>query len=156
MTLSDPYEAKRALFVLLAANTGTGQPLDGIQVAYAYPGNPAMKCIYGGGVRFDHTDAVAEGVGVLVEETVSVGVYIRVVSRPAIPVEDNDAIAASIGQALLALLKTSTVVGAGRWTGLSRASGVPGGDGLATYERTDDETVSTLGYHFQFGRMVSY
>lgn len=159
MATSDPYAAKRALFTLLAANTGVGQPLEGIQVSYAYPATLGMKCIYGGGVRFEHTDAGAEGVGLLVEETVSIGVYVRVVSRPPIPVTDNDTLANTIGVAILGLVKAApTLAGAGRWMGVGR-SGVQSGagqSGLATYEQTDDETVSTLGYQFQFGQFVSY
>lgn len=159
MTASDPYAAKRALFALLAANTGPAQPLEGIQVAYAYPPGIGMKCIYGGGVRFEHDNLLEEGVGILVAETVSVGVYIRVVSRPPIAVQDNDVIAAGIGAALLGLVKSSSLAGAGKWVGVGRAASIQGGagqSGMGTYEQTDDEVVSTLGYQFQFGQQITY
>lgn len=161
MTASDPYAAKRAFFALLAENTGPAQTLAGIQVAYAYPKAIEMKCIYGGGVRFDHGDQVAEGVGILVAETVSFGVYVRVVSRPPIAVEDNDLIAAGIGAAMLGLVKSSTLAGPGKWMGVGSAGSLVGGQGsqqagMGTYEQTDDEVVSTLGYQFQFGQNISY
>lgn len=159
MATSDPYAAKRALFALFGANTGVGQVLEGIQVSYAYPRTIDMKCVYGGGVRFEHVDAIAEGVGILVEETVSVGVYIRVVTRPAGSVEDNDIAAAAIGAKLLSLVRSSSLAGAGKWVGVGRAAGIQGGAGQAgigDYEQTDDETVSRLGYQFQFGQHISY
>ena len=159
MVASDPYAAKRALFALLAANTGPAQALAGIQVAYAYPPAIGLRCIYGGGVRFEHDDQVAEGVGILVAETVSLGVYVRVVSRPPIPGEDNDLIAAGIGAAMLGLVKSSNLAGPGKWIGVGRAAGIQGGAGQAgfgTCEQTDDETISTLGYQFQFGQDASY
>lgn len=159
MVASDPYAAKRALFALFAANTGVGQVLEGIQVEYAYPAAIGMKCVYGGGVRFEHDNLLEEGVGILVAETVSVGVYVRVVSRPAIAVEDNDLIAAGIGAAVLSLVKSSTLTAAGKWVGVGRAASIQGGAGQAgmgTYEQTDDEVVSMLGYQFQFGQQISY
>ena len=162
MATSDPYAAKRALFTLLAANKGPAQALDGIQVSYAYPRAIEMKCIYGGGVRFEHDNGGEEGVGVLIAETISFGVYVRVVARPAIAVEDNDIVAAGIGASMLGLIRASTtLLPAGTWMGVGRAGGLVGGQGsqqagMGTYEQTDDETVSTLGYQFQFGRYISY
>lgn len=160
MAASDPYAAKRALFALFAANTGVGQPLEGIQVEYAYPQAIGMKCIYGGGVRFEHDNQLAEGIGILVAETISVGVYIRVTSRPPIPVQDNDIVAAGIGAALLGLIRSSTtLIPAGTWFGVGRAASIQGGagqSGMGAYEQTENEVISTLGYQFQFGRDISY
>lgn len=159
MAASDPYVAKRQLFALFAANTGPGQALEGIQVEYAYPAAIGMKCVYGGGVRFEHDNLVEEGVGLLVAETVSVGVYVRVMSRPAIPAADNDIVAAGIGAAVLSLVKSSTLTGAGKWVGVGRAVSIQGGagqSGMGTYEQSDDEVVSMLGYQFQFGQQISY
>jgi hypothetical protein len=160
MAASDPFAAKRALFALFAANTGVGQVLEGVQVEYAYPATIGMKCVYGGGVRFEHQDLVEEGIGILVGETVSVGVYVRVVTRPGQSVEATDIIANSIGVALLGLVKASPVLaGAGNWVGVGRAANIQGGAGQAgigDYERTDDETVCRLGYQFQFGHQISY
>ena len=89
------YEAKKAMFDRLTGLAGEGQPLDGIQVAYAFPGDPQLECVYGGGVRFSHEDAVAER-GVLMAEVALVSVYIRVASKPATLVEETDARAAEI------------------------------------------------------------
>lgn len=165
MTASDPYAAKRALFTLLAANAltlaaGTTDPATPIQVAYAYPRDIGMRCIYGGGVRVEHDDGGEEGVGVLTAETVSVGVYIRVMSSPGRSVEDNDIDAAAIGANMLAVIRASTtLLPAGTWFGAGRAASIQGGagqSGMGTYEQTEESTISTLGYQFQFGRYITY
>jgi hypothetical protein len=151
---SDPFLAKRALFALLEANNGPAQALDGIQVSYSYPAAIEDRCIYGGGVRFDHVDAVAATPGVLVNETASVGVYVHVVGRGRTQ-EENDQAANAIGVAILALIKASpTFAAAGTWMGLGR--GDQAGGGLSTYEATNDEVITLLGYQFSFGRAITY
>jgi hypothetical protein len=157
MPTSDPYAAKRALFALFTANTGPAQVLDGVQVAYAYPRAVEMRCVYGGGVRFDHEDTVEEGPGILVDETVTVGVYVRVVTRPGQSVEETDVIANGIGVALLGLVRANpTFAGAGTWIGMGRTRTAQPSSGIGDYEQTDDETVSRIGYQFEFGRRISY
>lgn len=46
---------KKALFDALAAKSAAGQPLDGVQVAYSYPGKTLQRdgCIYFGRLRID-------------------------------------------------------------------------------------------------------
>lgn len=149
MAFSDPYAAKRALFALLDANNGPAQALDGVQVAYAFSGVMDMRCIYGGGVTFEHVDDVAEAPGMLVRETVLVTAYIRVVSRPPIAVEDNDLIAAGIGAAMLALVKANP-----KHAGPLTSVGVQRGQG--DYQPTDDETISILGYQFRYHSRITY
>ena len=149
MAASDPYAAKRALFALLAANTGPAQVLEGVQVEYGFPGNVGMKCVYGGGVTFEHVDAAAESPGILVRETVLVSAYIRVVTRPGGPVEDTDTAAEAIGAAMLALVKANP-----KHAGPLTWVGVRGGQG--DYQRTDDETISILGYQFRYINHVQY
>lgn len=48
--------AKKALFDALAAKSAVGQPLDGVQVAYSFPGKTLQReCIYFGRTRIDQT-----------------------------------------------------------------------------------------------------
>lgn len=143
------YDTKRALFDTLSAYTGTGQSLEGVQVAYAWPADASLECIYGGGIRFDHEDAVAEFPGTLVRELASVSIYVRVVKRPACPVEDADERAAEIGAAIGAILRANpNLPGGSTWFGIGRGQG--------DYSRTPDETVSVLGYEVRTARNISY
>lgn len=144
------YDTKRALFDTLAAYTGTGQPLAGVQVSYAWPGTSVdLECIYGGGVRFDQIDAIAEHPGVLVQEIASLSLYIRVVQRPTGPVSDADARAAEIGAAVGAILRANPAL-AGGGTSLGIASGQ--GD----YSQTPDETTAILSYQVRVARNITY
>lgn len=144
------FTAKRALFDALAAQTGPGGGLEGLQVSYAWPGGAVeSECVYGGGVRFEQRDAVAEAPGVLVAEECLVAVYIRVVMRPAVDVEETDARAEEIGAAVGSLLRAQpTLAGAGAVVGIAR--------GTADYHRTDDETVTVLVYQVRAVLNLSY
>ena len=91
------FAAKRALFTALTALTATGQPLEGVQVSYDWPGRGvARKCVYGGGIRVMQDDAVAES-GVMTYEKASIGLYVRVL-EPGKAVVDSDTTAESIGE----------------------------------------------------------
>lgn len=144
------YDTKRSLFNKITEYTAAGQPLEGVQVAYAWPGNDVgLECIYGGGVRFEHTDAVAEHPGVLVQEIAFLSLYIRVVHRPTGPVEDADARAAEIGAWLAVILRANPgLAGGGTWLGMA--------SGYGDYSRTPDETVSVLSYQVRTARTLSY
>lgn len=135
---------------MLATYTAGGQPLEGVQVAYAWPGNDVdLECVYGGGVRFEHADAIADHPGVLVQEIATFSVYIRVVHRPTGPVADADARAAEIGSWLGALLRANPgLAGGGTWLGITSGQG--------DYHRTPDETVSILSYQLRTARNVTY
>lgn len=148
--MTNAYAAKKALFDLLDANNGPSQVLDGVQVAYAYPARDVEeKCVYGGGVRFDHEDDVAESPGVLVRETALVGVYVRVVTRPALSVAETDTAAAAIGAAVLGLVKANPkLAGALTWVGVRSGQG--------DYSQTDDETIAVLAYQFRFISRFAY
>lgn len=144
------YDTKRALFDKLAEYTPVGQPLEGVQVSYAWPGSDvSLECIYGGGVRFEHADAIAEHPGVLVQEIATFSLYIRVVHRPVGPVEDADARAAEIGSTLAAILRANpSLLGGGTWLGISAGQG--------DYHQTPDETVSILSYQARTARNITY
>lgn len=145
---TNAYAAKKALFDRLAAKAEAGQPLEGIQVAYAFPGNVDAECVYGGGVRFDHVDAVAEAPGVMVAETALVSVYVRILARQG-DVVDTDARAAEVLATLGALLRAEPKL-AGWQTWLGMASGQ--GD----YQRTDDEAISILAVQVRIGSHLAY
>lgn len=144
------YDAKEALFVALDALTATGQPLEGLQVAYAYPAsNVDAECVYGGGVRFEQRDAVAEQPGIMVLEEAIVTVYIRVVARPPGPVQDTDQRCAAIGAAIGTMLRTQpTLAGGNAVVGIARGQG--------DYHQTDDETVSILSYQIRVQQHLTY
>lgn len=144
------YTAKAAIIDRLQARTAIGQPLEGLQVTYAYPGGDIdLECVYGGGIRFEQRDAVAEAPGVLVAEEVSVTLYIRVVSRPPGPVEDTDTRAAEIGTQIATLLRTEPhLAGGNAVIGIARGQG--------DYQQTDDETMSVLAYQIRVNTHLSY
>lgn len=140
--------AKAALIDALAALTGAGQPLDGVQVEYAAPGEFGLECVYGGGERFTHADAVAEP-GVLVDEAALVGLYIRAAAKTPADVRDVDARAAAIASQVAAVLKARPDLGAGvAWRGIPSGSG--------DYQQTDDEVVSILSLQVLLGQRVTY
>lgn len=144
------FTAKAALFDRLTARTAVGQPLEGLQVAYAYPGGTIeLECIYGGGVRFEQRDAVAETPGVLVAEETLVAVYVRVVSRPASSVAETDERAAEIGAQIGAMLRAEpTLAGGGAVLGIARGQG--------DYHQTDDETMTILTYQVRVLTHLTY
>lgn len=144
------FTAKAALFDRLAELTVTGQPLDGVQVAYAFPGsNVKLECVYGGGIRFTHDDAVAEVPGVMVSEEATVSVFIRVVSRPPTDVRVTDLRAAAIGAQLATLLRSAPKLAGG-----NAVLGI--GRGAADYSQTADETITILSYQVQVLSNLSY
>jgi hypothetical protein len=135
---TNAYTAKKALFDRLIALSATGQPLDGINVSYAWPSIPGNECIYGGGVRFEQRDGVAEAPGIMVSEEALVSVYIRVMVSPPDDVAVTDARAAEIGDEVAALLRTEPQLAGNRLLGIARGQG--------DYTQTDDETISILSY----------
>lgn len=143
------FTAKAALFDALTAYTAPAQPLDGIQVEYAYPGTINTECIYGGGVRFEHRDAVAEAPGVMIAEESLVSLYIRVVMTPAGDVRETDERALQIGQAIAQILRTQP-----RLAGGNAVVGIARGQG--DYTQTDDETISILAYQIRVVTTFSY
>lgn len=144
------YAAKAALFDRLAAYAAPAQPLAGLQVAYGWPGATVdLECLYGGGVRFDQKDMIAESPGILVDEEALISIYIRVVARPAGDPRTTDTRAAVIGAQLGALLRAEPRLAGGN-TILGIASGA--GD----YSQTDDETVSILAYQVRVSTNLTY
>lgn len=81
------FAAKRALIDALAAQTGTAQPLDGVQVAYSFPYRDLTpKCVYGGGLKSLQVDDEGSSVAefrVVLHEVVTIGLYVRVLRKDA-------------------------------------------------------------------------
>lgn len=143
------YTAKAVLFDRLEAYAAPAQPLAGLQVSYAWPGQADPECLYGGGIRFEQHDAVAEAPGILVTEDTLVTVYIRVIARPPGDVRDTDARAATIGSKIGALLRAEPqLAGGGSVIGIARGQG--------DYSQTDDETTSILSYQIRVSTNISY
>jgi hypothetical protein len=144
------YAAKAALMDRLIAYAQPAQPLAGLQVEYAYPGGGIdLECLYGGGVRFEQRDAVAEAPGILVVEETLVSLYIRVAVRPPGEVRDTDTRAAAIGAQLGSLLRAEP-----RLAGGNSVVGIARGQG--DYQQTDDETISILSYQVRVSTNLSY
>lgn len=135
---TNAYTAKKALFDRLTQLSATGQPLAGITVSYAWPSIPGIECIYGGGVRFEQRDAVAEAPGVMVSEEALISVYIRVMNSPPVDVSVTDTRAEVIGSELAALLRVEPQLAGSLLLGIARGQG--------DYTQTDDETISILSY----------
>lgn len=144
------YEAKAALFARVAALAAAGQPLDGVQVAYAAPRSQDLQreCVYGGGTRFTHNDAVAER-GVLVDEVALVSLYIRVASAAAGAVAATDARVAAIFATLAAALTATPLL-----PGDLRIAAITQGQG--DYDQTVDETLSILGVQVRIESTLTY
>lgn len=91
MKATNAYAAKRALIDRLTElSQVVGHPLEGVQVADAYPAGITDRCIYGGGARFVQDEGAAEAV--LRHETVTTGLYVRVFGRD-LDVRDTEVIA---------------------------------------------------------------
>lgn len=144
------YAAKAALFDRLTAYAQPAQPLAGLQVAYAFPGdNVDLECLYGGGVRFEQRDAIAEAPGIMITEEAQVSVYIRICHRPPTDVRDTDTRAAAIGAQLGVLLKTEP-----KLAGNNTVVGIDSGAG--DYSQTADETISILAYKVRITTNMVY
>lgn len=146
---TNAYEIKTALFNRLQMDTLAGLPLgpttlpsgvsrDAVQVSYEWPGQEArLECVYGGGIRLEQNDCVAEP-GVLVYEMATVSIYIRVVARPRCPVSKTDTRCAEIARVISRNLKKEPDLDRGLfiWEGIVTGQG--------DYSQNDDETVSIL------------
>lgn len=143
------YAAKKALFARWAALAVAGGPLEGIDVDYAWSGNAGARCVYGGGVRFTHEDAVAER-GVLIAEVALVSVYIRVkAGPPAPPVQDTDDAAAAIFALIAADLHAQPELG-----GQMSFAAITQGQG--DYDQPPDESVSILALQVRIETDLTY
>lgn len=149
MPTTNATAAKRAAINVLKAQTGAGQLLDGIDVKYAYRGQVGPQCVYGGGWRMEGEDAVAEGPGVLVRELVTVSLYVRILKRPAVDVEDTDVIADGVATAIGTVFKANPKLG-----GPLTVVGIGGGQG--DYSTTDDETISIHAYQVRIQSFVTW
>ncbi|AXH88791.1 hypothetical protein AB0N38_18850 [Micromonospora aurantiaca] len=148
MTGTNVYAAKKALFDGLAALTAPGQPLEGIQVAYAFPGDVELECVYGGGVRFVHDDETAER-WVVTGEVALISVYIRVNRKEPRAVAAADTRCAAIFGQIVSVLRSYPSLGGGM-----TVTGVTQGQG--DYDQPQDETVSVLGVQVRVESQITY
>jgi hypothetical protein len=146
---TNAYAAKRALFerliaakgqllARLQAETPPGE-VDDVQVAYSYPRTPQRYLVYGGGVTFGQDTAGTDGQrDVLVQETATIGVYIRV-ALPGGTVEAADVRAEALGEAFGQLLANEPDL-----CGANSLIDIAGGEG--NYGGDDSTAVSLLTY----------
>lgn len=146
--LSAAVDAKTALFDRLAAEADDGL-LQGISVDYAWSANAGLEQIYGGGWRSTQEDAVQEH-GVLLQEIVEVSVYIRVIARPPVPVQETDKRAKEIANILGRIFRRDPRLAGGMtWLGLRATQG-------DYTPPTTEETISSHAYAMQVGAFVSW
>jgi hypothetical protein len=99
------WAAKRSVIARIQAwadaQAGTGQPLDGVEVAYSLPPEPDRVCVYGGRVRTSRTARTAER-NVLYREDITVEVRVRVVE-----LGDDVAAAESIAEGIASVVASA-------------------------------------------------
>lgn len=141
--VTEALRCKKALFDRLAGLVGPDLPLEGLQVAYSWPGRTAEReCVYGGGVRFTRASAGHDGRGELWLETATVGLYVRV-RIPGAEVSETDAKAEQwAGVIETVLAEDPQLAGGYTYVGIS--------GGSADYAADDDGPTSILAYQVQF------
>lgn len=139
--------ARRALFAAMAAQTGVGQPLESVQVAFSYPGRGLThKCIYLGGYRFVHTDEAAE-LETVGSELVTVGVYFRSL-RPGEDVATAEQDCELMADAVCALFGADPDLGGFMtWMGVGQGSG--------DYSETPDGPEAVLSLQVNIGAILT-
>lgn len=152
MAGTNVYAAKAALFARLGVLAGPAQPLQGVQVAYERPAPDAVdaECVYGGGVRFTHEDAVAERPAPIVNEVALASWYIRVHRPQAGLVATTDARAAEILAAVTANLYAQPQLLPGQlsFTGLTLGRG--------EYDQAPGESLTVLAVQVRVESDLSY
>ncbi len=152
MAGTNAYAAKSALHARLGVLAGPAQPLQGVLIAYGRPAPTAMgpQCVYGGGVRFTHEDAVAERPAPIVNEVALASWYIRVHEATAGLVATTDARAAAILAAIVANLYAQPQLLAGQlsFTGLTLGRG--------EYDQAPGESLTVLAVQVRVESDLSY
>lgn len=143
--LSAGVDASLAIFDRLKGEADGGL-LAGVSVDYEWSAGAGLEQIYFGGWRSSQEDLVEEH-GVLMQEIVSISMYVRVIARPPTSRRETDlrakAIAAIVGQ----ILKANPHLGGMTWLGLTTTQG--------DYSpSTMDETISSHAYNMQVGANV--
>lgn len=139
------YEAKRALFDELESRAAIGMELEGVQVAYSYPRDRERVCIYGGGVRFRHTDE-AEEVNAVGSEMISIGVYIRAL-QPEGTVLSTDSEVEQIADSIVKIFTDKPyLAGNMTWLGVEQGS--------ADYSETPEGPESVLSMQVTVGALL--
>lgn len=139
------YEAKRALIDELRSRSAQGMELEGIQVAYSYPRDRFRAIIYGGGVRFRHTD-LAEEVNAVGTEIITVGLYVKVL-QPEGSVRSADQEVEQIADAIVKIFTDKPYI-AGQMTWLGTEQG------NADYAETPDGPESVLSLQVMVGSVL--
>ncbi len=144
------FFAARRLIDRLAEQARTGLPLDGVQVAYGFPGQVEQRCVYLGELPFTQAKGPTAGArDTLVQETGTVTLYIRVVQPLAAVPDGLDPVAV----ADTAAEQIADTVGGyvldhpdllGPNTDLFPAGG------RRDYVQTDDEVIVALRYDLTF------
>lgn len=141
--LSAGVDASLALFDLLKAEADGGL-LQGVSVDYEYnTASTGLEQIYFGGWRSNQEDAAQEH-GLLIDETITVSLYIRVTTRPGSSRAETDRRAKEIAKIVGRILKANPNLGGMTWLGITTAQG----DYQPT---TTTETISSHAFGVQIG-----
>lgn len=144
------YKAKRNLFDRLIEESASGGLLDGWKVAYNWPGpeEAGPKCIYGGGARLSQDDAVGER-GVLVNETDTISIYLRVKDDNRPSVRETDLVCEAGVKGIGKVLRKNPDLGDGvSWNGIR--------EGAGDYETSEGCTVSITSIGVVIGSLFGY
>lgn len=134
MSGTNAAAAKAALIALLDALPA----LDGVQVAYSYPGrNVERECIYGGKVAGSVQLAAMAGTRVSREEDLVLNLHIEVDKQGEATTEDSDERACALGVVVEELVAGNPTLGV---TGLKVASVV----GVELDGGVDDECATSV------------
>ena len=148
MAGTNAVSAKQALITWLRGLTDTGEGLEGVQVAYSWPGlgRVGRECVHGGRAEWETelNSMRAAGLRQSRIETVTLDLHI-VVSAVGGTVEDADVRAVAIGTVIEEALAADPLLGG--HPGLQLAM-VAGGD--IEHEDHDDGAVSVLTYRVLF------
>ncbi len=143
------YTVKRALFDLLEVQSQAGFPLEGVQVTYSAPTDPTRADLYGAGFHFIQAETTGHPGRVVVDETVSVALIVRV-SDPAAEVETTDAEAERIADVLADVLDDNPFLDAAQeMTVVGLSTGVGDYDPILGFGR------STLGLEVAVQCLIS-
>jgi hypothetical protein len=133
------YANKRTIFDAFASYAAPGMWLDGVQIEYAWPGNPSATLVYGGRVTFEQPveDGAVSGDDEVKLDVDTIWVFVRITGKPT--VRDADVEAERVGDLLGAIVRKNP-----RMLGPGTSIRIAGG--TSTYVNTDDGPITELAY----------
>lgn len=145
------FFAARRLIDALAELARPGRPLDGVQVAYGWPGNIQQRCLYLGELPFGQVKGPTAGArDTLVQETGTIALYIRVVQPLASTPDGGDAVRLADTAAEAIVDAVGDYVRANSPSLLGPNTDIFPGGGRRDYANTDDEAIVSVRFDLTF------